>query len=188
MLLVKQPPGALLHELRVPDNSQLKAPAQNVVDGLLRICLREIDLNLLTALNLLEKFRKRVGDVGGSGNGDLHGGKLLVPLLRLPFQKLQLIDDLLGNLQKCLPFFRDRRSGGRSLEYGISQSALQFFHSLAQTGLGHIQVLRCLVDRTAVRDFNRVSHLLNGNIQYLQFTFLHMTVSVVCIIAQMPAV
>ena len=183
---MKQPSGVLLHELRVPDNSQLKTSAQNVVDGLLRICLREIDLNLLAVLNLLKEFRKRVGDVGGSGNGNFHGGKLLVPLLRLPFQKLQLIDDLPGNLQKCLPFFRDRRSGGGSLEYGIPQSALQFFHSLAQAGLGHIQVLRCLVDRTAVRDFYRISHLFNGNIQHLQFTFFHMTVSVVCIIAQMP--
>jgi len=104
VLLMKQLPVGFLQELRVPDDSQLKAVVQDVVNGLLGIGLGEIDLNLLPVLNAFEKFGKGIGDVGGTGDGDFHGGQPLVPALQLPLQNLQLVDDLPRQLQEGLAF------------------------------------------------------------------------------------
>mgnify|MGYP000711951273 CR=1 FL=1 len=96
---MKQLSVAFLQKLRIPDDSQLKTVIQNVVNGLLGIGLGEVDLNLLLVLNLLKELGESVGNGGGPGNGNLHGGQPLVPVLQLPLQNLHLVDDLVSQLR-----------------------------------------------------------------------------------------
>ena len=109
-----------------------------------------------TAVHIFKKFREGIGNIGGSGNAQIHLQCFFAVLYAQGLDLLLLHQDCLCIAQEFLPLFGGNHPAAGPVEDVASQVPFQLTDDFAQMGLIHIKILSRLCDGPSFFYFYRI--------------------------------